>query len=179
MYMIFTKTRINGVYIITQEPRVDSRGYFSRIFAKEELKKHRISFNIVHANRSLTVERGMIRGMHYQRYPKQEDKLVQCIKGSIFDVALDLRKGSKTYAEWVSEVLSGDNKKMMLVPKGFAHGFQTLEKNCLVEYFVTQYYAASHERGIRWNDPYFDIDWPIKKAIVSEKDRNWTLFRKK
>lgn len=176
--MRFKKTKIDGVCIITQEPRVDERGYFSRIFAKEELKKHGISFIILHANRSLTVERGMIRGIHYQRYPKQEDKLVQCIKGSIFDVALDLRRGSKTYGQWVGEILSEENKKMMIVPKGFAHGFQTLEKNCLVEYFVTQYYSPAYERGIRWNDPFFKINWPIKKAILSEKDKNWPLYVK-
>jgi len=176
--MIFEKTKIDGVFIITQEPRGDQRGYFARIFAKEELKKQGIKFSIVHANRSLTVEKGTIRGMHYQKYPKQEDKLVQCIKGSIFDVALDLRQGSKTYGRWVGEILSEENKKMLLVPKGFAHGFQTLEKDCLVEYFVTQYYAADYERGVRWNDPLFKVDWPIKNAITSEKDAKWPLFKK-
>lgn len=175
--MIIEETKIEGVYVITQEPRVDERGYFARIFAKEELRKQNINFNIVHANRSLTIQKGMIRGMHYQKYPKQEDKLVQCVRGSIFDVALDLRKGSKTYGKWVGEVLSEENKKMLLVPKGFAHGFQALEKNCLVEYFVTQYYAANYERGIRWNDPAFAIDWPVKKAILSEKDAKWPLFK--
>lgn len=176
--MKIEKTSIDGVFIVIQEPRVDNRGYFSRIFAKEELKKHRISFDIVHANRSLTVRKAMIRGMHYQVYPKQEDKLIQCIKGSIFDVALDLRNGSKTYGKWIGEILSEKNKKMFLVPKGLAHGFQTLEKDCLVEYFVTQYYSPDHERGIRWNDPYFKIDWPIKRAIVSKKDGSWPDFKK-
>jgi dTDP-4-dehydrorhamnose 3,5-epimerase len=175
--MIFEKTKIDGVFIITQQPRGDQRGYFARIFAKEEMEQNGIKFNIVHANRSLTAEKGTIRGMHYQTYPKQEDKLVQCVKGSIFDVALDLRKGSKTYGQWVGEVLSEKNKKMLLVPKGFAHGFQTLEKDCLVEYFVTQYYDPAHERGVRWNDPIFVIDWPIKKAITSEKDANWPLTK--
>jgi dTDP-4-dehydrorhamnose 3,5-epimerase len=177
--MIFEKTKIEGVFIITQEPRGDERGYFSRIFAKEEFKKNGITFNIVHGNRSLTVEKGTIRGMHYQRYPKQEDKVVQCIQGSIFDVALDLRKGSKTYGQWVGEVLSGENKKMLLVPKGCAHGFQALEKNCLVEYFVSQYYSPLFERGVRWNDPSFNISWPIKKAILSEKDGKWPLIEKR
>ncbi len=124
--MLFEKTKIEGVFIITQQPRGDQRGYFARIFAKEEMEQNGIKFNIVHANRSRTMEKGTIRGMHYQAYPKQEDKLVQCIKGSIFDVAVDLRKGSKTYGQWVGEILSEENKKMLLVPKGFAHGFQTL-----------------------------------------------------
>ena len=176
--MQFKKSKIDGVYIISQEPRGDSRGYFTRIFAKEEFKKSGITFNIVHANRSLTAEKGTIRGLHFQKYPKQEDKLVHCVQGSIFDVALDLRKGSPTYGQWVGEILSAENKKMLLIPKGFAHAFQTLEKNCLVEYFVTQYYAPAYEKGIRWNDPSFAIDWPIKKAILSEKDQNWPFMRK-
>lgn len=174
--MIFKKTKIHGVYVVTQEPRGDERGYFARIFAREEFKREGLSFNIVHANRSLTAEKGTIRGLHYQVYPKQEDKLVQCIQGSIFDVALDLRKNSETYGQWYGEILSAENKKMLLVPKGFAHGFQTLEKNCLVEYFVTQYYSPVHERGIRWDDPAFGVKWPIKKAILSEKDSNWPLL---
>jgi len=176
--MLFQKTKIQGVYLITQEPRVDARGYFVRTFAKEELKKQGISFRIVHANRSLTIEKGMIRGMHYQLSPKQEDKLVQCVRGSIFDVALDLRKGSQTYGKWFGEVLNAENNKMLLIPKGVAHGFQALEKNCLVEYFVSQYYSPLHERGIRWNDPAFKIDWPMKKVIVSEKDGKWPLVTK-
>lgn len=176
--MKFKKTKIEGVFIITPEPRIDDRGYFSRIFAKEELRKHGIIFNIVHGNRSLTKDKGVVRGLHYQRYPKQEDKIVHCVQGKIFDVAVDLRKKSKTYGQWMGEILSSDNKKMLLVPKGFAHGFQSLQKNCLVEYFVTQYYAPAFESGFRWSDPYFSIDWPIKPAIVSEKDNSWPYFKK-
>lgn len=176
--MIFQKTKIEGVYVITQEPRGDSRGYFVRTFAKEEMKAQGITFNVVHGNRSLTADKGTIRGLHYQKVPKQEDKLVQCVQGSIFDVAVDLRKGSKTYGQWVGETLTAENKKMLLVPKGFAHGFQTLEKDCLVEYLVTQYYAPLHERGCRWDDPSFGINWPIKKAILSDKDGKWPLFKK-
>lgn len=177
--MLINKTKIKDVFVIQQEPRIDARGYFSRIFAREELRKKGIRFSIAHANRSLTKEKGVVRGMHYQIYPKQEDKIIHCIQGAIFDVALDIRKKSATYGQWVGKVLSGKNKTMLLVPRGFAHGFQTLEKNCLVEYFVTQYYAPEHERGIRWNDPCFNIDWPIKKAILSKKDRQWSLKNKK
>ncbi len=176
--MKFTKTKIKGVYVIELEPRQDSRGYFSRVFAKEELKKDGIDFSIVHINRSKTVEKGTIRGMHYQRKPKEEDKIIQCLAGKIFDVALDLRRGSKTYGQWVSQTLNPQSKKMLLVPKGCAHGFQTLEKDTVVEYFVTQYYAPNFENGVRYNDPYFKIKWPIKKAIVSEKDANWPLYKK-
>lgn len=177
--MIITKTKLEGVYILDLEPRGDERGYFARVFAKEELAKYGISYSIVHINRSLTGDKGTIRGMHYQKSPKQEDKIVQCLQGAIFDVALDLRRGSKTYGQWVGEVLSAENKRMLLVPKGFAHGFQTLEKSTLVEYFVSQYYSPSHERGVRWNDPTFAIKWPISKAIVSAKDGQWPDYKRK
>ncbi len=174
--MIFKKTKIEGVFIIEPELKKDSRGYFARIFAKEELKKAGIDFSIVHINKSLSKEKGVIRGMHYQKAPRQEDKIIQCLAGKIFDVALDLRRGSKTYGQWVGQTLDAKNRKMLLVPKGCAHGFQTLEKNCLIEYFVTEYYSSSHELGIRHNDSFFKIKWPIKNAILSEKDRNWPDF---
>jgi dTDP-4-dehydrorhamnose 3,5-epimerase len=176
--MIITKTKLEGVYIIDLEPRGDQRGYFTRVFAKEELIKHGIAYNIAHINRSSTEKRGTIRGLHFQKAPKQEDKIVQCLQGSIFDVAVDLRKKSKTYGQWVGEVLSAENKRMLLVPKGFAHGFQTLEKNSSVEYLVSQYYYPEYESGLRWDDPYLNIDWPIKKAEVSEKDAKWPFLKK-
>lgn len=175
--MKITKTKIEGVFIIEPEPREDKRGYLARVFAKEELKKAGIDFSIVHINRSLSKQKGVIRGMHYQKKPKEEDKIIQCLAGKIFDVALDLRSGSKTFGQWVGQIVDPQNKKMLLVPKGCAHGFQTLEKNSVVEYFVTQYYAPDFEEGVRYNDPYFSIDWPIKKAILSEKDANWPDFK--
>lgn len=171
--MKIKKTKIEGVYIIDLEPRGDARGYFTRVFCKDELKKAGISYNIVQINRSKTEKKGTIRGLHFQKSPKQEDKIVQCLVGSVFDVALDLRKNSPTFGKWVGEELSADNKKMLLIPKGVAHGFQTLEKNCTVEYFVSQFYSPQKESGVRWNDPMFKIKWPIKKAITSEKDGNW------
>lgn len=175
--MKYKETKIKGVYVITVEPRVDERGYFSRIFAKEELKKIGIPYSIVHINRSLTKEKGTIRGMHFQKSPMAEDKIIQCLSGKIFDVAVDLRKNSKTFGQWVGQILSPENRNMMLTPKGCAHGFQALEENSLVEYFATQAYSAESERGIRYNDPFFRIDWPIKNAIVSEKDANWPSFK--
>ncbi len=174
--MKINKTKIEGVFVIEPELREDSRGYFTRIFAKEELKKAGVDFPIVHINRSLSKEKGIIRGMHYQSKPMGEDKIVQCLEGKIFDVALDLRKNSKTYLQWVGQILDPENKKMMLTPKGCAHGFQTLMKNSLVEYFATQVYSPDYERGIRCNDPQFSIKWPIKKAILSDKDKNYPDF---
>lgn len=173
--MKITKTKIEGVFIIEPVPREDSRGYFARVFAKEELKKAGVDFSIVHINRSLSKDKGVIRGMHYQKSPKGEGKIIQCLSGKIFDVALDLRPSSKTFGQWVSETLSPDNKKMLLLPKGCAHGFQTLEENTVVEYFVTEYYAPDFEEGVRYNDPRFGIVWPIKDAVLSEKDANWPL----
>ncbi len=175
--MIITPTKIEGVFIIEPEPREDVRGYFARVFAKDELEKAGVNFSIVHINRSLTIEKGTIRGMHYQIEPMQEDKIVQCLQGKIFDVALDLRKESKTFGQWVGQILDPGNKKMLLLPKGCAHGFQTLEENAVVEYFVTEYYAPEFENGIRYNDPRFGIAWPIKDAVLSEKDANWPDFK--
>lgn len=174
--MKINKTKIEGVYIIEPDPRIDSRGYFMRVFAKEELKEKGIDFSILHINRSFSKDKGIIRGMHFQTNPMGEDKIVQCLEGKIFDVALDLRKDSKTFGQWVGQILNPKNKSMMLTPKGCAHGFQTIEENSLVQYFATQVYSPDHERGIRYNDPQFSIDWPIKKAILSEKDRNYPDF---
>lgn len=175
--MKINKTKIKGVYIIESEPREDSRGYFARVFAKEELEKEGIDFSIVHINRSKTKELGTIRGIHYQTNPKEEDKIVQCLQGKMFDVALDIRRNSPTFGQWVGEILDPESKKMLLIPKGCAHAFQTLEEDTIVEYFVTQYYAPDYERGIRYNDPTFKINWPIEKAIVSEKDASWPDFK--
>ena len=176
--MKFTETKIRGVFIIEPEPREDSRGYFARIFAKEELQKVGVDFSIAHINRSLSKEKGTIRGMHYQVKPMEEDKIVQCLAGKIFDVVLDLRRGSKTFGQWTSTILDPKNKNMMLTPKGCAHGIQTLEKDSLIEYFASQIFSSHHERGVRYNDPKFNIDWPIKDAIVSEKDVSWEFFEK-
>lgn len=177
--MIFTKTKIKGVFIIGLEPRGDDRGYFTRVFCKNELKEQNIPYNIVQINRSLSANKGTIRGLHFQRNPKEEDKIVQCLKGRIFDVALDLRKDSDTYGKWVGEELSASNKKMLLVPRGCAHGFQTLEKDTLVEYFVSQYYSPKTESGIRWDDPYFKVGWPLKRVTTSKKDSEWKAWEEK
>ena len=176
--MKIIKTKIIGVFIIEPEPRVDERGYFARVFAKEVLKEKGIAYNIVHINRSLTKEKGTIRGIHYQIKPRQEDKIIQCILGKIFDVAVDLRPKSKTFGKWVGVELSGENKRMFLVPKGCGHAFQTLSPNCLTEYFVSEYYSPEHEKGALWNDPFFKINWPIKRPILSSKDKNWPPFKK-
>lgn len=173
--MIIKKTKIDGVYIIEPELKKDNRGYFTRIFCQKELKD--IRFNVVQINRSMTLKKGTIRGPHMQKYPRGEEKLVQCIRGSIFDVAIDVRKNSKTYGQWVGNVLSLQNNKMSYIPKEIIHGFQALEDNTIVQYPVSEYYYPESVIGIRWNDPYFNIKWPIKKVIVSDIDASWPLYK--
>lgn len=177
--MKIKETKIKELYIIEPELKVDERGYFARIFCKKELKKIGFDIEIVQINRSLTKKKGTIRGMHFQKYPKAEDKIVQCIRGTIYDVAIDLRKVSQTYGKWVAQVLTENNKKMFLIPKGFAHGFQTLTDNCEVLYFMSEFYSPEHASGVRWNDPFFNISWPIKNpTVISEKDKNWPLIKR-
>lgn len=176
--MKIRRTLIEGVFVVEQDPKVDERGYFVRTFAKEILRKSGVKYNIVHINKSFTKQRGTIRGLHYQVSPFREDKIVQCLTGGIFDVAVDIRRKSSTFGKWIGIELSEDNNKMLLIPKGCAHGFQTLKPNSLVEYFVTEYYSAVHERGIAWNDSCFKIKWPVKKVHVSERDRKWQPFVK-
>lgn len=174
--MKFKGTKIKGLYIIEPEPRIDDRGYLMRIFCEEELKKYGLQFTIVQASQTLTKKKGTIRGMHFQKSPKAEDKIVQCIQGAIYDVAIDLRKDSLTYGQWVAEELNEKNKKMFYIPKGFAHGFQSLVDDCQVQYFMSEFYSAEHSLGVRWDDPFFNIKWSIKNPILSEKDKNWSLI---
>src|SRR3989338_3969809 len=174
--MIFHSTKIKDLYIIELEQKVDERGYLVRIFCKDELAKAGLEFNIVQANHSLTKKKGIIRGMHFQKFPKAEDKIIQCLRGAVYDVAIDLRKDSLTYGQWLATELSENNKKMLLVPKGFAHGFQTLTDDCEMQYFMSEFYSPEHSFGVRWNDPFFNIKWPIENPILSEKDKNWPYW---
>ena len=177
--MIFYKTKIKGLYIVKPELKFDKRGYFTRIFGKKELTRVGFNFNIVHINRSLNKKKGIVRGLHFQKSPKAEDKIVQCLKGAIYDVAVDLRKDSKTFGQWVSQILSEENKKMFLIPKGFAHGFQSLKDNSEVLYFSSEFYSLEHQSGVRWNDPFLKIKWPIKNPFLLARDKNWPLIRNK
>jgi len=175
--MIFHKTKIDGLYIIEPESKIDERGDFARIFCKKELAKINFNFEVAQINRSLNKKKGIIRGMHFQKTPKAEDKMVQCIRGAIYDVAVDLRRDSLTYGQWVAEKLTENNRKMFLIPKGFAHGFQSLRNDSKILYFLSEFYFPEYESGVRWNDPFLDIRWPIKNPILSEKDRNWPLIK--
>jgi len=177
--MKFKKTKLKGLYIIEPEPRIDERGYLMRTFCKEELNKYGLQFTIVQVNQTLTKKKGTVRGMHFQTPPKAEDKIVQCLHGAIYHVAIDLRADSPTYGKWVAEELNEDNKKMFFIPKGFAHGFQSLTNNCEVQYFMSEFYSPEHASGVRWDDSIFNIKWPIKNLSLSEKDKNWPLAKQK
>lgn len=174
--MKISPTKISGVSIIESAPNEDERGYFSRIFCEEELARAGISFAIVQASHSLTTKRGTLRGVHFQKEPKAEDKIIQCLRGKIYDVVVDLRKDSPTFGKWIAEELSEDNKKALFIPRGCAHGFQTLVDDCLVQYFMNEFYSPEHASGVRWDDPFFKIRWPIENPILSEKDKDWPLM---
>jgi dTDP-4-dehydrorhamnose 3,5-epimerase len=176
--MKFEETKLKGLYIIELEPKIDERGYLVRAFCEEELRKNGLQFTIVQTNQTLTKKKGTIRGMHFQKPPRAEDKIVQCLKGIIFDVVIDLRENSSTYGQWVAEELTEDNKKMFLIPKGFAHGFQTLTDNCEIQYLMSEFYSPEQASGVRWNDPLFNIKWPIKNPVLSEKDKTWLLMKR-
>lgn len=176
--MKFIKTKLDGVYVIKPESKEDARGCFVRIFCKEELLACGIEFDIKQANQSLTKKKGTIRGMHFRREPKAEAKIIQCLEGAVYDVAVDVRPDSATFGRWISEELSKENGKMLYIPKGFAHGFQTLSNNCCMQYFMSEFYSPEHSAGVRWDDPFFGIKWPLKPTIISKKDTKWPLIKK-
>jgi len=171
--MRITQTKLEGLYLIEPELHEDERGYFARTFCLEELQKRGLKFEIVQVSMSFNKRAGTIRGMHFQKPPKEEGKIVQCLKGAIFDVAIDLRASSPTFCRWHGEELTEKNGKMLLVPKGYAHGFQTLANNTKVQYFMSEFYFPSHSFGVRWNDPKFCIKWPMEPTAISEKDKGW------
>ena len=174
--MIFTETKIKGVYLIEPELITDERGFFARSFCKEEFQKHGLETDIVQCNISYNKKKGTLRGMHYQVPPFEEAKIVSCTKGSIYDVVVDLRRDSPTFRNWHAVELSADSYRMLYIPKGCAHGFQTLEDNCIVYYQMGEYYHPEYSRGIRWDDPAIGIVWPIPAGIISVKDQNYVDF---
>jgi len=177
--MKFTETPLKGAYTIDLEKKGDDRGFFARFFCKNELAEQGLNNEIVQINNSLSQNKGTLRGFHYQLPPFEEDKIVRCLHGSLYDVIIDLRKDSQTFGQWFGAELTAENRKMMYVPKGFAHGLITLEPNTEILYMVTQFYAPEYERGIRWNDPKFNVQWPIEPVEISEKDRNQPDFDEK
>lgn len=172
--MTFRETAISGSYIINIERYADDRGFFARGYCEKEFKNQGISFNIAQANIGYSKNKYTLRGLHYQVEPHREAKLVRCTRGCLFDVIVDLRPESPTYKEWVGVELTEKNHTMFYVPEGCAHGYQTLEDDTEVFYMVSAFYAPDHERGIRWDDPAFNIEWKeTETMIISEKDRQW------
>lgn len=174
--MHFTETTIPGAYVIDLEKRGDDRGFFARAFCEKEFAAHHLVTRFVQVNNSLSAWKGTLRGMHYQLAPKAETKLVRCIRGSLYDLILDLRQGSPTFGHSFGAELTAANRRMMYVPKGFAHGFITLADDTEAFYFVDEFYAPECERGVRWNDPQFRLAWPISPVILSDKDANQRDF---
>ncbi|WP_127509328.1 dTDP-4-dehydrorhamnose 3,5-epimerase [Paenibacillus humicus] len=154
------------------EPAVhgDQRGFFVESYNEARFREHGITHRFVQDNHSLSVEAGVLRGLHYQLNPKAQTKLVRCTAGAIYDVAVDIRRGSPTFGKWQGFILSAANHRQLLVPRGFAHGFCTLVPNSEVQYKVDELYSAQHDRGIAWNDPALGIDWPVRNPVLSMKD---------
>ncbi len=177
--MRFHETKLKGAYIIEIEKLTDERGFFARVWDNEKFEELGLSSKIVHCNISFSNKKGTIRGIHYQIKPFEESKLIRCTRGKIHDVIIDLRPNSETRYKWIYVELDSSKHNMLYVPEGFGHGFQTLEDNTEVFYQNTQVHSAQYERGIRYNDPFFKIEWPVKEKIVSDKDKNWSLFTMK
>lgn len=175
--MIFNKTEFNGVFIIEIEKQIDERGFFARTWDKKKFEEYGLNSKLVQCNVSFNKKKGVLRGMHYQITPYEEAKLIRCTKGKIFDVIIDLRPKSNTFRQWFGVEISDENYKILYVPEGFAHGFQTLEDNTEVFYQMSEIYMPDYVRGIRYNDSIFDIKWPITPAIISEKDRIYPSFK--
>ncbi|MBG9785017.1 dTDP-4-dehydrorhamnose 3,5-epimerase [Shouchella lehensis] len=170
--MKISKTKFDEAYVL--EPKVygDHRGFFMESYNEQAFNEKGININFIQDNHSLSQTPGTLRGLHYQLNPKAQTKLIRVTKGAIYDVIVDIRKGSPTYGEWQGFILTSDNKRQLLVPKGFAHGFCTLVENTEVQYKVDELYSPVHDRGIAWDDPKLNIDWSVAEAILSEKDKN-------
>lgn len=175
--MIFTETKLKGAFIVDLEPFDDERGFFARAWCKREFREHGLSSDVKQVNLSYNIRKGTLRGMHYQIEPYGEAKMVRAVRGAIYDVIIDLRPDSPTYQEWIGVELSMKSHRLLYVPENFGHGFQTLTDDAEVLYQVSQFYTPGAERGIRYNDPTFAIEWPLDVTAISEKDQNWADFR--
>jgi dTDP-4-dehydrorhamnose 3,5-epimerase len=174
--MIFTPISIHGACVIDLERRTDSRGYFARAWCHREFEKQGLATQLAQVNISRTERKGTVRGMHYQVTPHQEAKVVCCVQGAVYDVVLDLRRDSPTWLKWAAMKLTADDRSMLYVPNGCAHGFQTLTDETDVLYFMSEFYSPDHARGVRFDDPAFGIEWPLAVADISDADRAWPDF---
>jgi dTDP-4-dehydrorhamnose 3,5-epimerase len=175
--VIFIPTALSGALVIEPEPASDSRGLFARTWCRRELAAQGLDTELAQCSTSFNKRKGTLRGMHYQAAPFAETKIVRCTRGAIHDVIIDLRPDSPTYTRHVAVVLTAEDRKALYVPKGFAHGFQTLEDDTEVFYQISEFYSPEHSRGVRWDDPAFGIAWPQDERTMSERDRRYPDFR--
>jgi dTDP-4-dehydrorhamnose 3,5-epimerase len=175
--MIFTETKLAGTFLIDLDRKEDVRGYFARVFCVEEFRAKGLNPQVAQCSISFNHREGTLRGMHWQAAPKAEAKLIRCSRGAIFDVVVDLRPKSPTRLQHIITELSKDNGRMLYVPEGLAHGFQTLTNDTEVFYQMTQFFSPEFGRGARWNDPAFGIAWPLSDPIMNDCDRSWPDFR--
>jgi dTDP-4-dehydrorhamnose 3,5-epimerase len=177
MGIIFTETKLKGAFIVDPEKFEDERGFLARSFSAKELESRGLNPRIAECNISFSKKRHTVRGMHFQNPPFAQAKLVRCTKGAVYDVIIDLRPDSPTFKQWIGEELTAANRRMLYVPEGFAHGFQTLEDDTEVFYQISNFYNPGSEGGVRWNDPVFGIEWRANDGItINERDRNYPDF---
>jgi len=171
--MLFTQTDLQDAYIVEPEKLNDDRGYFARTWCQREFQERNLDANLVQCSISFNKKKGTLRGMHLQLPPSSETKLVRCTRGAIYDVIIDLRLDSTTYLQWIAITLTAENSKALYIPKGFAHGFQTLEDNTEIFYQMSDFYSPTGAIGFRWNDPIFKIQWAEEISVISERDQQY------
>lgn len=174
--MKFAETKLKGAHVIEPERLEDDRGFFARTFCRKEFEAHGLNPILVQSSISFNAKKGTLRGMHYQTPPHEETKLVRCTRGSVYDVILDLRRGSPTFKQWVAVELTADNRCALYIPAGFAHGFQTLTDHTEILYQMSEFYHPESARGVRWDDPAFGITWPLPDPIISQRDQSYEFM---
>ena len=178
MGITFRETKLKGAFVIDPEPFPDDRGFLSRSFSAEEFERHGLNARIAECNISFSKKRYTVRGMHFQKPPFAQAKLVRCTKGAVYDVIIDLRPESPTFKQWIGEELTAENRRLLYVPEGFAHGFQTLDDDTEVFYQMTNIYHRPSEGGVRWNDPAFGIVWPAMEGVtIKPRDEEYPDFK--
>lgn len=174
--MLFHETKLPGVFEIQLEPRVDERGFFARCWCQKEFEAHGLNPRLVQCSISFNIRKGTLRGMHYQVPPHAEAKLVRCTRGSVYDVVVDLRRASPMFRKWIGVPLTAENRHMVYIPEGCGHGFLTLEDHSEVFYQISEFYNPESARGVRWDDPAFQITWPGIVEVISQRDRTYPAF---
>ena len=174
--MLVHRTALPDVYLLDLEPIEDARGFFARLWDPGELSRHGLRTALSHVSLSFNRRKGTLRGLHYQSAPMGEAKIVRCVRGAVFDVAVDLRESSPTFTQWTGVELTAENRRALYIPEGLAHGFQTLADDSEVMYFICGEYSREHSRGVRWDDPAFAIAWPDDRRTINERDRTYPDF---